>query len=100
MQVGEPPVIDFGRELSLQFSKSENRTLKLTTMIRKAYYGTDIEAKQKLMHEVRDACKQFGFFQLVNHAIPTDLQQQVLEQTKDLFKLPLETKQKYDKGDL
>lgn len=69
-------------------------------MAHEAYYGTDIEAKQKLVHEVRDACEQFGFFQLVNHPIPTDLQQQVLEQSKDLFRLPLETKQKYDKGNL
>ncbi|KAJ5910347.1 Oxoglutarate/iron-dependent dioxygenase [Penicillium tannophilum] len=97
MQVGEPPVIDFGRESSLQFSRSGKRTLKLTRMFHEAYYGTDTEAKQQLVQEVRDACKQFGFFQLVNHAIPTDLQQQVLEQSKDFFKLPLETKQKYDK---
>lgn len=68
-------------------------------MLHEAYYGTDTEAKQQLVQEVRDACKQFGFFQLVNHAIPTDLQQQVLEQSKDFFELPLETKQKYDKGD-
>ncbi|KAJ5999269.1 Oxoglutarate/iron-dependent dioxygenase [Penicillium sp. IBT 35674x] len=56
-----------------------------------------VEEPPVIDFSLRDACKHFGFFQLVNHAIPTDLQQQVLEQTKDLFKLPLETKQKYDK---
>ncbi|KAJ5297040.1 oligo-1-6-glucosidase [Penicillium atrosanguineum] len=74
MRTGEPPVIDFG-----------------------PYYGSDTEAKKNLVQEVRHACEQFGFFQLVNHAIPSDLQGQVLEQSKDLFELPLETKQKYDK---
>jgi isopenicillin N synthase-like dioxygenase len=73
--------------------------LKLTIIIQLAYYSTDIEAKENLILEVRNACEKFGFFQLVNHAIPANLQQQVFEQTKNFFEIPLETKQKYDKGD-
>ncbi|KAJ5120042.1 oxidoreductase [Penicillium atrosanguineum] len=97
MRTGEPPVIDFGRELRFQFLDLINESSKLITIFHKAYYGSDTEAKKNLVQEVRHACEQFGFFQLVNHAIPSDLQGQVLEQSKDLFELPLETKQKYDK---
>jgi isopenicillin N synthase-like dioxygenase len=36
---------------------------------------------------VRDACRTSGFFYIVNHGIPADLQQCVLQETQKLFRL-------------
>ena len=46
-----------------------------------------------LVKDVRSACVEVGFFYLENHGISPDLIQQVMEQSKILFDLPLEEKQ-------
>lgn len=66
--------------------------------MRTAFYGSNESKRLALIDQIRQACEGFGFFQLVNHDVPADLQQQVLEQTKELFDLPLEIKEKYGKG--
>ncbi|KIV87745.1 hypothetical protein PV11_03269 [Exophiala sideris] len=72
---GAPPVIDFS-----------------------PFYGNDTAAKDVLVKQVRDACLAKGFFQIVNHGIPEDLQQAMFEQSKDFFSLPIDQKEKYDKA--
>lgn len=51
-------------------------------------------AKQKVVEDVRSACSQFGFLQIIGHGVPLDAQRQVLECCKTLFDLPLEKKEK------
>ncbi|KAJ5428431.1 Oxoglutarate/iron-dependent dioxygenase [Penicillium cf. griseofulvum] len=72
MNPNEPPIIDFS-----------------------PFYTNDTK---DLIHQIKQACEQFGFFQLINHAIPTELQTAVLKHSKEFFNLPLETKEKYDQG--
>ncbi|KAJ6037087.1 hypothetical protein N7540_001366 [Penicillium herquei] len=74
MRPQEPPVIDFG-----------------------PYYGSDPNARKNLVEQLRNACEEFGFFQLINHNIPSSLQQSIIDQSKDFFNLPIETKEKYEK---
>ncbi|KAE8411054.1 hypothetical protein BDV36DRAFT_99278 [Aspergillus pseudocaelatus] len=74
MSVREPPVIDFA-----------------------PFYGPEGAAKEQLVNELRQACMEFGFFQLINHAIPASLQESVLQQSKEFFELPTPTKEKYSK---
>ncbi|KAL4946061.1 hypothetical protein BDV06DRAFT_218767 [Aspergillus oleicola] len=74
MDAKEPPVIDFA-----------------------PFYGPDSEAKDNLVKELRQACEDFGFFQIVNHTIPSDLQESILDQNKLLFQLPIDVKEKYSK---
>ncbi|KAL4965000.1 isopenicillin N synthase family dioxygenase [Aspergillus stella-maris] len=74
MTVKEPPVIDFA-----------------------PFYGPDSAAKENLVRELRQACEEFGFFQLINHGIPSALQDSILAQSQDLFNLPLDVKEKYSK---
>ncbi len=50
------------------------------------------------MDQVRDACLEKGFFQIIGHGVPEDLQKAMFEQSADFFSLPLEQKEKYDKG--
>lgn len=63
-----------------------------------AFYGCDTSAQERLVQEVRAACEEFGFFQIINHGIPTDLQENIFQQAKEFFALPLDVKQKYDKS--
>ncbi|KAF3389194.1 1-aminocyclopropane-1-carboxylate oxidase [Penicillium rolfsii] len=62
------------------------------------FYGQDESARSKLKDEIRDACLNYGFFQLRNHGIPEDLQREILRQSEDFFSLPIEIKEKYDKA--
>lgn len=41
---------------------------------------------------MRNACMAVGFFSLVGHGIPRDIQENVLKASKKLFNLPLEEK--------
>ncbi|PWY63101.1 oxidoreductase [Aspergillus eucalypticola CBS 122712] len=61
------------------------------------FHGGSNEDRQRLKNEIHHACKDLGFFQLCNHTIPPELQTAILEQSRDFFRLPVETKVKYDR---
>lgn len=46
----------------------------------------------KIVEAIRDACIQYGFFQLIGHGIPLEDQQKVLDCAKMFFDLPIEQK--------
>ena len=50
------------------------------------------EAAAKVVADVRTACMTTGFFSMVGHAIPRELQASLLAAAEKLFALPLETK--------
>ncbi|KAF3403186.1 Sexual differentiation process protein isp7 [Talaromyces pinophilus] len=74
MEAKEPPIIDFT-----------------------PFYGPECAAKENLVKELKHACQEYGFFQLVNHTIPSDLQGSILHQSKKFFDLPIEVKEEYSK---
>ncbi|KAK1439368.1 hypothetical protein QVD17_05185 [Tagetes erecta] len=41
------------------------------------------------------ACKDWGFFQLINHGISSSLLEKVKAETRDFFNMPMEAKKKY-----
>ncbi|KAL1297511.1 hypothetical protein AAFC00_005029 [Neodothiora populina] len=61
------------------------------------FYGNDEAAKAKLINEVRKCCLHNGFFQIVGHRVPLELQDKVLQLVKDLFAMPQEEKEKVHK---
>ncbi|CAG8025778.1 unnamed protein product [Penicillium olsonii] len=61
-----------------------------------AFYGANEVAKEHLVQQIRQACERFGFFQLINHGIPADIQAAVLKHSTDFFSLPTEVKERYD----
>jgi isopenicillin N synthase-like dioxygenase len=63
-----------------------------------AFYGNDAAVKEILVEQVRSACKTFGFLQIINHNVPDSLQEDILRKSEDFFNLPLEIKEKYNKG--
>ncbi|KAL6811487.1 hypothetical protein J3E69DRAFT_371785 [Trichoderma sp. SZMC 28015] len=57
--------------------------------------------KQRMQHvadQIRDACLTQGFFQIVGHDIPAQLQKDIFKASKTFFALPLEEKMKLDKS--
>ncbi|KAJ6031416.1 hypothetical protein N7540_002148 [Penicillium herquei] len=56
--------------------------------------GASEAEKERVVAEVRDACRKYGFFQIVGHGIASELQTKVLECAQTFFSLSLEEKQK------
>ena len=50
--------------------------------------------RERVVAEVRDAARQYGFFQLKGHGIPLSLQQDLLRCMHNVFTLPEEEKLK------
>lgn len=63
-----------------------------------AFYGNKKCEKQQLVDQVRRACLEKGFFQIINHGVSDELQTAIFEQSKNFFSLPAEEKVKLDKG--
>ncbi|KAK1533137.1 hypothetical protein CPAR01_09845 [Colletotrichum paranaense] len=63
-----------------------------------AVFASDAGAKKILVEQLEAACRSHGFFQLTGHGIPQSLLDAALDQSKELFSLPLEVKEKYDKN--
>lgn len=63
-----------------------------------AFYIDNGFEKQRLVDQVRQACLEKGFFQIVNHGVSDELQTAILEQSNEFFSLPTEEKLKLDKG--
>ncbi|KKK17013.1 putative 2og-fe oxygenase protein [Aspergillus rambellii] len=50
--------------------------------------------QQNVIAQVRDACREYGFFQVKGHGIPLALQQELLKSLDRLFGMPKEEKMK------
>ncbi|OVA18944.1 Oxoglutarate/iron-dependent dioxygenase [Macleaya cordata] len=47
------------------------------------------------LERLHSACKEWGFFQLVNHGVNSSLVEKVKSEIQDFFRLPMEEKKKY-----
>jgi isopenicillin N synthase-like dioxygenase len=61
-------------------------------------YGTDEAAQRQVIEQIRQACLEHGFFQLINHGVPSELVDGILAQSDKLFDLPHDVKKRYSKG--
>ncbi|CAM6009124.1 unnamed protein product [Sphagnum balticum] len=55
----------------------------------------DSERRTSVVANIRSALEEWGFFQVVNHGVPTALMDEILRVYKLFFELPLEEKIKY-----
>lgn len=62
------------------------------------FYSSDPAAKQAVVDQVRNCCLYNGFFQIINHSVPLEQQQNVLSSCKNFFNLPQEDKDKVSKN--
>lgn len=57
-------------------------------------YG-EPEAQVSTLKQISEACKEWGFFQIVNHGVSHDLMDMARETWRQFFHMPLEVKQQY-----
>ncbi|KAM0948132.1 putative anthocyanidin synthase [Dioscorea sansibarensis] len=55
----------------------------------------DEHACNATMHEISVACREWGFFQIVNHGVRPELTERTRQVWRDFFHLPMEEKHKY-----
>ena len=53
-------------------------------------------ASSQIITEIRAACESTGFFQIINHGIPTTLQDSLFHAAEQFFALPFEAKKALD----
>jgi len=58
------------------------------------YLSGDAQAKEKVVEEIRDACENQGFLQVVGHSVPQELQDRYIAAVAEFFALPLLEKEK------
>ncbi|KAL6495415.1 Protein DOWNY MILDEW RESISTANCE 6 [Orobanche gracilis] len=54
----------------------------------------DCEDKSLLVQQIGDACREFGFFQVINHGVSNETMDKMLEVAHEFFSLPVEEKMK------
>lgn len=64
----------------------------LTTVL--ALRGNNVALKKEFLEALGEACRDKGFFQLINHGVDPELQQKIFSAAQALFSLPLEEKLK------
>eukprot|EP01018_Ginkgo_biloba_P017660 Gb_32328 [translate_table: standard] len=57
--------------------------------------GLEDERRHKTMEKISNACKEWGFFHVINHGISPKILEAGYEVSKQFFELPLEEKQKH-----
>lgn len=55
---------------------------------------------KQLVLEIGDACKKWGFFQVINHGVPLELRHRMEKLSKEFFHQPLEEKRKVKRDDV
>jgi len=63
------------------------------------FYQRDATSRSELVEEVKNCCLHNGFFQITGHKVPVDLQKKMMDWNKKFFSLPLEEKNKVNKGE-
>ncbi|CAK7329794.1 unnamed protein product [Dovyalis caffra] len=49
---------------------------------------------KELVSKIKDACRKWGFFQVINHGVPSDLGKRMVKTAKEFFDQPIEEKKK------
>lgn len=58
-------------------------------------YSNDESVRNETLSCISNACRDWGFFQVVNHGVSPELMKQTRELWREFFNLPLELKQEY-----
>ncbi|KAH9736553.1 hypothetical protein WN944_004225 [Citrus x changshan-huyou] len=58
-------------------------------------YSNDESVRNETLSCISNACREWGFFQVVNHGVSPELMKQTREMWREFFNLPLELKQEY-----
>ncbi|XP_030931705.1 protein DMR6-LIKE OXYGENASE 2-like isoform X1 [Quercus lobata] len=78
-------------------SSASNPNLKLPIIDFAKLQGSN---RSQAINSLKNACEKFGFFQLVNHDIPKDVIESIIDVSKGFFELPFEERSKYMSTDM
>ncbi|KAK7826236.1 protein dmr6-like oxygenase 2 [Quercus suber] len=73
-------------------SSASNPNLKLPIIDFAKLQGSN---RSQAINSLKNACEKFGFFQLVNHDIPKDVIESIIDVSKRFFELPFGERSKY-----
>ncbi|XP_071691645.1 2-oxoglutarate-dependent dioxygenase 19-like [Rutidosis leptorrhynchoides] len=62
--------------------------------------SNDPDLRSQMIQELDYACKDWGFFQVINHGVPETLMNTIIEKSKDFFSLTDEEKKDYEEKDV
>ncbi|XP_058007245.1 2-oxoglutarate-dependent dioxygenase 19 isoform X2 [Hevea brasiliensis] len=54
------------------------------------------DQRSKIIHDLRKACQDWGFFMVINHGVPERLMRSMIDACREFFDLPEEEKQEYE----
>ncbi|XP_042505345.1 1-aminocyclopropane-1-carboxylate oxidase homolog 1-like [Macadamia integrifolia] len=57
--------------------------------------GVDSDRRSLIVEQIRDASRDFGFFQIINHGVPSDVINRTIDAIKGFHEEPTEEKSKY-----
>jgi len=69
-------------------------------VINLGHLSLDSATRYRVVDDVAKACRDLGYFQVINHGISQSVMDCALEAASDFFKLPSETKEKFASEDL
>ena len=90
-----PPVLDFSGTLYQNILNLSGDQVANNIYI--AFRSPDEGVRERLVQDIQSACKDKGFFQIVNHGVTSELQQSVFNATRNFFALPDDEKAKVQK---
>ncbi|KAI3934551.1 hypothetical protein MKW92_050684 [Papaver armeniacum] len=115
LRTSPPIVVPLVRELVKEnITEIPNRYIRTTRCLDHEYHHSDAAAKYDIpvidveggllsgesvladseLHKLHSACQHWGFFQVVNHGISSQVIDQLKSEIRNLFELPLEEKKK------
>ncbi|KAK1559026.1 hypothetical protein Q3G72_009705 [Acer saccharum] len=72
----------------------EHRPTKSSSTYAEGIPLIDLSSPDGLVSEIGNACKNWGFFQVVNHGVPLEKRQKLEDSSRKFFRLSLEEKRK------
>lgn len=76
-------------------SNVDNTTVNIPVIDMQALTGDDQGLRETTLQLVSSACREWGFFQVVNHGVSHELMKRARETWREFFEQPLEVKQEY-----
>lgn len=80
-----------------ELNNVQRQNLKLPIIDFAELHGSN---RPQVLKSLANACEQYGFFQLVNHGIPSDVISSMIDVSTRFFELPFEERAKYMSSDM
>lgn len=80
-----------------ELNNVQKQNLKLPIIDFAELHGSN---RPQVLKSLANACEQYGFFQLVNHGIPSDVISSMIDVSTRFFELPFEERAKYMSSDM